>query len=69
MALLSLESNTFIALDKEIIDALVKVVGSQKKQVVMAACNAMLDLSTTSIGRERLRECSAIQNLLLLPLL
>lgn len=64
LALCSFELNARIASDEEIMCALVNAVASGKKRVVMGACNAMLDLSTTLIGRERLREFSAVEKLL-----
>ncbi|KAJ8634551.1 hypothetical protein MRB53_008818 [Persea americana] len=64
LALCSFELNARIAFDEEIMCALVNAVASGKKRVVMGACNAMLDLSTTLIGRERLREFSAVEKLL-----
>ncbi|XP_077238409.1 uncharacterized protein LOC143879752 [Tasmannia lanceolata] len=63
-ALCSLEANERIACDKEIIDGLVTALASGMKPVVMAAVNAVLDLSTTSIGRERLLESRALEKLL-----
>lgn len=64
LALCAYELNERIASDKEIMRALVTAVASRRKGVVMAACNAVLDLSTTLIGRERLRESSAVEKLL-----
>lgn len=66
-SLYSLEMNEQISLDDEIVKGLITVVGiSEKKTVALAACNAVLDLSTTSIGRQRLLLFSALENLMFL---
>ncbi|KAL5974077.1 hypothetical protein ACLOJK_030739 [Asimina triloba] len=63
-ALLSFDTNVKIACSKEIVNGLVTALGSCSKQVVEAACNALLDLSTTTIGQEKLQESSAVDKLL-----
>lgn len=63
-SLLSLEMNERISLDGEIVKVLVSALGSSSRRVSMAACNALLDLSTTTIGRLRLLEFSALEKLM-----
>jgi len=63
-SLFSLEMNEQIALDGEIVKGLVSALGSSKRNVLMAACNAVLDMSTTSVARQRLLELSALESLM-----
>lgn len=63
-SLLSLESNERIALDDEIVKALICLLGNSNRRVWIAACNAVLDLSTTSLARQRLLKFSALYRLL-----
>ncbi|KAA8535701.1 hypothetical protein F0562_030704 [Nyssa sinensis] len=63
-SIFSFEMNEQIASDGEVVKGLVSAVGSTKMNVLMAACNAILDLSTTSIGRQRLLEFSAMESLI-----
>lgn len=63
-SLFSIETNEQIALDEDTVKGLINAVGSCNKSVSMAACNAILDLFTTSIGRFKLLELSAINNLM-----
>lgn len=64
-SLCSLEANLIIVLDKEIVNGLLRALGSRSRRVAMAACNAVLDLSASSIGRKTLRrEFSVIEKLL-----
>ncbi|KAI3672998.1 hypothetical protein L6452_39104 [Arctium lappa] len=64
-SLFSIEMNEQIATDEEIVKGLISGVASSRRSVSMAACNALLDLLTTSVGRCRLLEFSAIDNLIL----
>ncbi|XP_050219040.1 uncharacterized protein LOC126669577 [Mercurialis annua] len=64
-SLLSVEMNERIALDCVIVKALLFCLGSCKKNVSVSACNALLDLSTTSIGRCRLFEFSALERVII----
>ncbi|XP_051142871.1 uncharacterized protein LOC127259532 [Andrographis paniculata] len=64
-AIASIEMNEKVAMEDEIVEGLISNCGSTKPEIAMAACNAMLDLSTASIGRRRLVEFSAIKSLLL----
>ncbi|XP_062077473.1 uncharacterized protein LOC133782249 [Humulus lupulus] len=64
-SLLSLEMNEEIASDSETVKALVSALGSPKRTVLMAACNAVLDVGTTCIGRERLLHFCALEALIL----
>ncbi|KAK4392599.1 Bifunctional lysine-specific demethylase and histidyl-hydroxylase NO66 [Sesamum angolense] len=63
-SLASIVMNEKIAEEGEIMKGLISLLGSSKRGTAMAACNALLDLSTTSSGRQRLVEFSAIENLL-----
>ncbi|KAL0428334.1 UNVERIFIED_CONTAM: Bifunctional lysine-specific demethylase and histidyl-hydroxylase NO66 [Sesamum latifolium] len=64
-SLASIALNEKIAEEGETMKGLISQLGSSKREAAMAACNALLDLSTTSVGRQRLVEFSAIENLLL----
>ncbi|GAB4838312.1 hypothetical protein Ancab_027842 [Ancistrocladus abbreviatus] len=64
-SLISYEMNVKIASDDEIVNALVLKVVSTKRRVAMAACNAILDLSSSMVGRQRLLELSGLDYLLL----
>ncbi|PWA42758.1 jmjC domain, Armadillo-type fold protein [Artemisia annua] len=63
-SLFSIETNEQIALDEDTVKGLINAVESHNRSVSMAACNAILDLFTTSIGRLKLLEFSAINNLI-----
>lgn len=63
-SLLSLETNEKIAADAEIVRGLVSLLRNSEKRVLVAAANAVLDLSTTSVGRQKLLESSALEALL-----
>lgn len=63
-SLLSLEMNEEIALDGETVRGLVSALASPKKRLAVAACNAVLDLGTTFIGRERLLQFRALEALM-----
>ncbi|KAI3496221.1 hypothetical protein L1887_38576 [Cichorium endivia] len=67
-SLFSIETNEQIASDEEIVKGLITAVASSKRGVAIAACNALLDLLTTSFGRCKLLEFSAIDNLMSLNL-
>ncbi|KAL8149448.1 uncharacterized protein LOC141708754 [Apium graveolens] len=62
--LYSLELNEKFALDDEIIRSLINVVGNSKRKkiVALAACNATLDLSSTSIARRCLLQFSGLES-------
>ncbi|XP_057995501.1 uncharacterized protein LOC131168763 [Hevea brasiliensis] len=64
-SLLSLEMNERIALDSEIVKVLILALGSSSRKVSVAACNALLDLSTTTVGTLRLLEFSALEKLMI----
>ncbi|KAJ0985114.1 hypothetical protein J5N97_003470 [Dioscorea zingiberensis] len=56
-----------IASDKEVVKCLVQgALGSRTKRVVLAVCDTVMDLSTSPVGRDQLRELNAIEKLLLL---
>lgn len=64
ISLASYEMNEQISMEDATVKSLISLLRSSKREISMAACNAVLDLSTTSIGRERLLEFNAIENLL-----
>lgn len=63
-SLFSSEMNEQIALDSETVKALLSVLASPTKRVSLSACNAVLDLCTTSIGRQSLLHSSALHALM-----
>uniref|UniRef100_A0A2P2MXR0 Bifunctional lysine-specific demethylase and histidyl-hydroxylase n=1 Tax=Rhizophora mucronata TaxID=61149 RepID=A0A2P2MXR0_RHIMU len=60
VSMLSLQMNERVVSDDETVKALISALGSPNRRVSMAACNALLDLSTTSVARRRLLEFSAL---------
>lgn len=57
--------NEMIALEDGIIMGLINLMlGSSSSDVSVAACNATLDLLTTSIGRQRLLHFSVLEKLM-----
>lgn len=68
-SLFSLEMNEEIALDGNIVKGLVSALASSKRRVLIAACNAVLDMSTTSVARQSLLGFSALESLMFLNLL
>ncbi|KAJ4830785.1 hypothetical protein Tsubulata_031165 [Turnera subulata] len=63
-SLSSLEMNELIGSDGEIVKALVARLGGSDRRVCLAACSALLDLSTTCGGRQRLLHFSALEKLI-----
>ncbi|KAL6977808.1 hypothetical protein U1Q18_026593 [Sarracenia purpurea var. burkii] len=64
-SLFSLEMNEQITNDDEIVRGLnFALTSSKRRKSVIAACNAALDMSTTSTGRRRLLECSTLNFLI-----
>ncbi|GLU10401.1 hypothetical protein SLE2022_272100 [Rubroshorea leprosula] len=63
-SLVSLEINEQIACDCQTVKALASLVIKSERNVSVAACNALLDLCTTSVGRQRLLHFSALQTLI-----
>ncbi|CAL1393921.1 unnamed protein product [Linum trigynum] len=51
-------------MDVVVVRALIHALRSSRMNVSMAACNTILDLSTSSAGRQRLLEFSALQFLI-----
>lgn len=62
-ALLSIEMNETIASESGIVRGLINLLKCSTKKVSLAACNGILDLSTTSFGRKQLLQFSAIEKL------
>ncbi|CAL2225728.1 unnamed protein product [Prunus armeniaca] len=63
-ALESLDMNQRISSDAGIINGLLAALGSSKTRLPVAACHALLDLCTTSVGRRRFAHSSALPRLL-----
>ncbi|XP_023515380.1 uncharacterized protein LOC111779552 [Cucurbita pepo subsp. pepo] len=63
-SLLSLRMNEVIASADGVVRALISALACSKRRVALAACNAVMDLCTTSFGRESLVEFSAIERLI-----
>lgn len=63
-SLSSFEMNEKVAGDDEIIKSLISLLGSPMREISMVACNAMLDLATSSVGCQRLLHFSAIEKLM-----
>ncbi|XP_010265398.1 PREDICTED: uncharacterized protein LOC104603153 isoform X2 [Nelumbo nucifera] len=62
--LLSLDMNERVVSDAEILKGLVAALSSGSKRISMAACNAVLDVSTTLIGRTRLCDFCVVEKLI-----
>ncbi|KAM7460928.1 hypothetical protein LguiA_029049 [Lonicera macranthoides] len=62
-SIFSFQMNEQIVLEDDIVKGLLSALSSSERTISMAAANAVLDLSTTSIGRHRLIEFSAIDYL------
>ncbi|PKA57571.1 hypothetical protein AXF42_Ash018546 [Apostasia shenzhenica] len=65
-ALCSLEANSVIVSDREILEGMLKAVRSPSQRVTEAASNALIDLSASPIGRDGLRGFSVTEKLLTL---
>ena len=53
-ALRSMEAGEVLASDSGIASGLARALGSGSQRVTEAACNSIMDLSASSLGRERL---------------
>ncbi|RRT43033.1 hypothetical protein B296_00056703 [Ensete ventricosum] len=63
-ALYSLEANEMMASDEGVVKGLVRALGSKSRRIVKAALHAVMDLSTSPVGREQLWKASAVERLL-----
>ena len=63
-SLVSLEVNEEIASDSETLKGLISLLENPKRRVLLSACNAVLDLSTTTFGRHQLLKFSALEKLM-----
>lgn len=61
---MSFEMNEKIASEGQIVNGLITLLRSSNSIRSIAACNSVLDLSTTSIGRKQLVDLFAIENLM-----
>ncbi|KAG6410553.1 hypothetical protein SASPL_128614 [Salvia splendens] len=61
-SLATLEMSEQIAAEDEIVKRLIALVRNSKREIAIAACNAVLDLSAASAGRLRLLDFRAIEN-------
>ncbi|MCL7031896.1 hypothetical protein MKW94_002280 [Papaver nudicaule] len=64
LSISSIEENQRIALDGEILRSLLNCLMNSNKKVLVSACNAVLDVSTTWIGRAKLCQAFAVQKLI-----
>ncbi|XP_041999483.1 uncharacterized protein LOC121748957 isoform X2 [Salvia splendens] len=60
-----LEMSEQIAAEDEIVKRLIALVRNSEREIAIAACNAVLDLSAASAGRQRLLDFRAIENFIL----
>lgn len=60
----SFESNAMVASDEGVVRGLVWGVGREDRKVAKAAVDAVMDLATSPVGRERLMRCCAVEKLL-----
>ncbi|CAL9176948.1 unnamed protein product [Musa hybrid cultivar] len=63
-SLYSLEANEMMASDEGVVKGLVRALGSKSRRIVKAALRAVMDLSTSPVGREQLWKASAVERLL-----
>ncbi|KAL9398560.1 hypothetical protein Peur_007521 [Populus x canadensis] len=62
-SLVSMEMNELVSLDVGTVKGLILMLVIRKRKLSVAACDALLDLSTTLIGRQRLLKFSALERL------
>ncbi|KAM0896156.1 hypothetical protein ACQ4PT_023369 [Festuca glaucescens] len=65
-ALQSMEASELLASDVGVAGGLARALGSASRRVAEAACNAVMDLSASPVGRERLSGSLVLQRLLYL---
>lgn len=63
-SLVSLEVNEEIAADSETLKGLISLLENRKRKELFSACNAVLDLSTTSFAQQQLLKFSALDKLM-----
>lgn len=63
-ALQSMEAGETLASDSGIASGLARALGSRSWRVAEASCNAIMDLSASSVGRERLAGSSVLLKIL-----
>lgn len=61
-SLASFEMSEQIAAEDEIVKRLISLLRNSERKIAIAACNAVLDLSAVSVGRQRLLEFAATEN-------
>lgn len=61
-SLASFEMSEQIAAEDEIVTRLISLLRNSEREIAIAACNAVLDLSVASVGRQRLLEFGATEN-------
>ncbi|KAJ1433417.1 JmjC domain [Sesbania bispinosa] len=64
-SLVSLEVNEEIATDSETVNGLISLLENPKRKVLLSACNAILDLSTTTFGQQQLLKFSVLDKLMM----
>jgi len=63
-SLVSFDANKEIASDSETVKGLISLLHSRKRKVLLSACNAILDFSTTTFARRQLLKFSALNELM-----
>ncbi|XP_061361743.1 uncharacterized protein LOC133305516 [Gastrolobium bilobum] len=63
-SLVSLDMNEEIASDSETVKGLISLLNNPNRKVMFSACNAVLDLSTTTFGQQQLLKFSALEKLM-----
>ena len=63
-SLVSFDANEEIASDSETVKGLISLLHSPKRKVLLSACNAVLDFSTTICARRQLLKFSALNKLM-----
>lgn len=61
-SLASFEMNEQISAEAEVAKSLINLLRNSERRTAVVACNALLDLTATSVGRQRLIEFGAVDN-------
>ncbi|XVF63485.1 hypothetical protein PTKIN_Ptkin09bG0090400 [Pterospermum kingtungense] len=63
-SLISFHMNQLVVSDSPTLKSLISLISGSQTTVALAACDALLDMSSTSIGRQRLLHFSALETLM-----
>lgn len=63
-SLVSFDANEEIASDSETVEGLISLLQSRNRKVLLSACNAVLDFSTTTFAQRQLLKFSALNKLM-----